>query len=66
MKNYFLNMVQLFKYQVMSFGLSNTLIKFQNYVKKIVVEKLNVFLIVYFNDILIHTKDAGQSYLDII
>ena len=44
-----------FKYQVMLFGLSNDLANFQGYVKKILEEKLDVFVIVYLNDILIYT-----------
>ena len=46
-----------FKYQVIPFGLSNTPAIFQRYVNKILAEKLNIFVIVYLNDILIYTKD---------
>ena len=47
-----------FKYQIMLFGLSNAPTSFQGYINKISTEKLNVFVIVYLNDILIYTKDA--------
>ena len=43
----------------MSFGLSNTPASFQRYVNKILAEKLDVFVIVYLDNILIYTKDAS-------
>ena len=48
-----------FKYQVMLFGLSNTPATFQGYVNKILAEKLDVFVIVYLDDIPIYTEDLG-------
>ena len=48
-----------FEYQVISFGFSNTLATFQRYVTKILAEKLDVFVIIYLDDILIYTKDPG-------
>ena len=41
--------------------LLNALAGFQNYINKILIKKLNVFVIVYLDDILIYTKDIGQS-----
>ena len=55
-----------FEYQVMSFGLSNTLAIFQGYVNKILAEKLDVFVIVYLDDILIYTEDPGQPHVDAV
>lgn len=52
-----------FKYQVMLFGLSNTLASFQSYINKIFTKKLNIFVIVYLNNILSYTKDLTQSYI---
>ena len=52
-----------FEYQVMSFSLFNTSASFQDYIKKILVEKLDVFVIVYLNDILIYIKNTGQGYV---
>ena len=52
-----------FEYQVMSFDLSNALATFQGYVNKILVEKLDVFVIVYLNDIFIYTEDLGQAHV---
>ena len=48
-----------FKYQVMSFGLFNVTASFQGYLNKILAEKLDVFIIVYLNDILIYIADTG-------
>ena len=48
-----------FEYQVMSFGFSNTLTIFQRYIIKILAEKLDIFVIVYLDDILIYTKDPS-------
>ena len=44
-----------FKYQVMPFGLFNAPASFQGYIIKILVEKLNIFIIVYLDDIFIYT-----------
>ena len=41
----------------MLFGLSNAPATFQRYVNKILAEKLNIFIMVYLDDILIYTKD---------
>ena len=51
-----------FEYQVMLFGLFNTLAIFQGYVNKILAEKLDIFVIIYLNDILIYTEDLGQPH----
>ena len=55
-----------FEYQVMPFGLSNALATFQGYVNKILAEKLNVFVIIYLDNILIYTEDLGQSHVDAV
>ena len=36
------------------------------YINKIVVEKLNIFIIMYLNDIFIYIKDPGQGYVDVV
>ena len=46
-----------FEYQVMPFGLSNAPASFQGYINKILAEKLDIFVIVYLDDILIYTED---------
>ena len=50
-----------FKYQVMPFELSNAPASFQGYTNKILAEKLDIFVIVYLDDILIYTQDQGQG-----
>ncbi len=52
-----------FKYQVMPFGLTNALATFQGYINKILVKKLDVFIIVYLDDILIYTESEGEEYV---
>ena len=48
----------------MPFGLSNALATFQRYVNKILAEKLDIFVIVYLDDILIYSKDQGQPHVE--
>ena len=52
-----------FEYQVMPFGLSNAFTTFQGYVNKILAEKLDIFIIVYLDDILIYTENPGQPHV---
>ena len=52
-----------FKYQVILFGLFNAPAIFQGYINKILAEKLNIFVVIYLNDILIYTKDPKQSHV---
>ena len=55
-----------FEYQVMLFGLSNAPATFQGYVNKILAEKLDVFVIIYLDDIFIYTEDPGQPHVDAV
>ena len=55
-----------FKYQVMPFVLSNAPASFQGYINKILAEKLDIFVIVYLNDILIYTEDPGQAHVNAV
>ena len=55
-----------FEYQVILFGLSNTLATFQGYVNKILAEKLDIFVTIYLNNILIYIKNLGQPYVEVI
>ena len=50
-----------FKYQVMPFGLTNALTTFQGYINKILVEKLDIFVIVYLDDIFIYIENKGEK-----
>ncbi len=55
-----------FEYQVMSFGLTNAPDTFQAYINKILAEKLDVFVIVYLDDILIYTKNEGKEHVQAV
>ena len=50
----------------MPFGLSNTPATFQEYVNKILAKKLDIFVIVYLDDILIYIKDLGQLHIEAV
>ena len=63
MKNSFQTQYSHFKYQVMLFGFSNIPATFQGYINKIMAEKLDIFMIIYLDNILIYTKDLSQSYI---
>ena len=43
----------------MFFELFNTSTSFQSCINKILAEKLNIFLIIYLNDIFIYIKNLG-------
>ena len=55
-----------FKYQVMLFELSNAPPSFQGYINQIQAKKLDVFIIVYLDDILIYIKDKGQAHVNAV
>ena len=48
----------------MPLELSNIPASFQGYINKILVEKLNIFVIVYLDDILIYIKDQDQGHIE--
>ena len=50
----------------MLFGLSNAPVTFQGYINKILAEKLDIFVIVYLDDILIYTKNLGQPHVEAV
>ena len=52
-----------FEYQVMLFGLTNAPASFQGYINKILTEKLDIFVIVYLDDIVIYTEDDGDGHI---
>ena len=52
-----------FEYQVMPFGLTNAPASFQGYINKILAEKLDIFVIVYLDDILIYTNDDEDGHI---
>ena len=55
-----------YEYQVMPFGLSNASATFQGYVNKIRAKKLDIFVIVYLDDILIYTEDSNQLHVEAV
>ena len=50
----------------MSFGLINALASLQGCVNKILVEKFDIFVIMYLDDILIFTNDYGDGYVSAV
>ena len=48
-----------FEYQVMPFGLFNAPASFQDYINKILAKKLNIFVIIYLDNILMYIKNEG-------
>lgn len=48
------------------FRLSNAPASFQGYINKIFAEKLDIFVIVNLNDILIYTEDPGQPHVEAV
>lgn len=62
----FRNRYGRFKYQVMPYGLTNAPAMFHDYTNKILVETLDVFVIVYLDEILIYTKSEGEGYVEAI
>ncbi len=55
-----------FEYQVMPFGLSNVPASFQGYINKILAGKLDIFVVVYLDNILIYIEDPGQPHMDVV
>ena len=50
----------------MPFRLSNAPASFQGYINKILVKKLNIFIIVYLDDIFIYTKGQSQGHVETV
>ncbi len=50
----------------MPFGFSNAPASFQGYINKFLAEKLDIFVVMYLDDIWIYTKDLGQRHIDAI
>ena len=55
-----------FEYQVMPFRLSNAPASFHSYINKILAKKLDIFVIMYLDDILVYTKDQGQNHIEVV
>ncbi len=50
----------------MHFGLSNAPASFQGYINKILAKKLDIFVVVCLDDLLIYTEDLGQPHVDVV
>ena len=50
----------------MFFGLINVPAMFQNYINKILAKKLNVFVMVYLDNLLIYTKSKNKEHVKAI
>ncbi len=50
----------------MPFGFSNASTSCQCYINKILTEKLDIFIIVYLDDILIYTEDVRQPHVEVV
>ena len=50
----------------MFFGLSNAPASFRGYINKILTKKLDIFVIVYLDDILIYTEDPSQCHMEAV
>ena len=48
----------------MPFGLLNASASFQSNINKISADKLEVFVIVYLDDILVYIEDEGQGHVE--
>ena len=48
------------------FGLTNLLKSFQGYVNNILAEKLDIFIIIYLNNIFTYTKNSGKGHVKAI
>ncbi len=55
-----------FEYQVMPFGLSNAPANFQGYINKILAKKLDIFVVVYLDNILIYNEDPWQLHVEAV
>lgn len=50
----------------MSFGLSNTQASFQRYINKILIKRLNIFVIVYLDNIFIYTENVSLGHVIVV
>ena len=50
----------------MLFRLSNALASFESYINQILAKKLNIFVIIYLNNIYIYTKKIRKTYVNAI
>ena len=51
---------------MMPFGLTNAPASFQEYIIMVFIKKLDIFVIIYLDDILIHTNDDKDGHVTIV
>ena len=59
-KTAFCTQYRLYKYLIMPFSLTNAPVSFQSYIHKVLHEYLDIFVIVFLNDILIYSMEESQ------
>lgn len=59
-KTAFHTQYRLYEYLIMSFNLINVSVSFQSYIHKVLCEYLDIFVIVFLNDILIYSMKKSQ------
>ena len=50
----------------MSFELSNAPTSFQEYINNILAKKVDIFIIIYLDEIFIHIKNPGQGHVEAV
>ena len=50
----------------MSLGLTNAPATFQGYINKIMAKKLDVFVIIYLDDILIYIENKSKKHVEVV
>lgn len=55
-----------FEYQVISFGMSNATASFERFINKLFANKVDIFIMVYLNNIIIYTKNPVQNHINIL
>ena len=52
---------ELYEYLIMSFELTNTPATFQTYINNVLREHLDVFIMIYLDDILVYSKNKADQ-----
>lgn len=55
-----------FEYQVMFFCFFNALVSYWGYINKIFTKKLDIFVMMYLDKILIYIEDPSQAYIEVV
>src|SRR4051794_20381138 len=63
-KTAFITASRLYEFVIMPFGLNNSLSTFQRLMNWVLKDYLGIFVVVYFNDVIIYTKGTIEQHLD--